>query len=107
MGYLHAVEYHCVLEFGRITKHAVIAYDDVAADIGAGANLAVLADNRGPLDHRAMLDDRPFADEYIVGDIWHADSRAQSRGLKVLLDEIRQLLQRVPHVFAAVEQLRK
>ena len=98
MGNLHAIEEHGVLEFRCITEHAIIAHDDIAADIGAGTNLAILANDRGPFDHRAVLDDRPLADEHIVGNVGHPDGRAQSRRLEVLLDKIRQLLQRIPNV---------
>ena len=63
MGKVRLVHQHHVLEF--TAENGAIAHDHVTPQVSALADLAILADDGGPLDAHAGLHRRPFADENV------------------------------------------
>src|SRR5918996_966191 len=68
MRHLYFIEQNAVFEFARIAHYDAITGDDVLTHVTTAANLAVFADPRGPLQHRALLNDRSSADEHAIAD---------------------------------------
>ena len=76
MRHLAAVEEDAVLDLARIADDRARADDDVLADVGAVANLAVRPDPRRALDVGAGLDHRALADVDVLADDRLADEPA-------------------------------
>ena len=68
MGHLCFIEQNAILKLARVTHYNAIAGDDILAYVATAANLAVFADPRRALQHRALLNDRSSADEYAITD---------------------------------------
>ena len=65
---LGVVEEQGIFDLGRVADHAIIANDDVFADVGIMAYPAIAADNGRPLDHDTVLQQGAFADENLFAD---------------------------------------
>src|SRR6185369_14072961 len=72
---------------------------------GAMADLAVPADDRRALDHRAVFDDRAFTDEHLVADVGAAFAFVAQGGFQVRGEIAFDLFEGVPGELAAVEDL--
>src|SRR5207302_10632820 len=96
MGHLCFIEQNAVLELARVAHHDPIACDDVLAHVATAAKLAVFADPRRALQHRALLNDRSSADEYATTDERFARSLAEGGSLPPELQVSRDLLEYVP-----------
>src|ERR1044072_5668975 len=66
--HLGVIEEQRVFELARIPDHAAVPNDYVFAQISIVPNLAILPDDRGPLDHDAILHHRACADENMIAD---------------------------------------
>ena len=100
------VEQERVLHLAGIAHDAVVADDHLLADVGVVANLAVAADNGRAFDHRPVLDHRAFADEHPLANKRDAFAAVVQAGAEVCLQVSLNLLQRIPGIFAPVEDRR-
>ena len=104
MRYLTVVEHEHVFQLARIAHHAVVADDDVLAQVGVVTDLAVAPNDRRAFDHRAVLDHRAHADEDLFADVSCAFAAIFQCRSHVCLQIIFDFLERLPGVFAVVEQ---
>ena len=68
MRHLCFIEQNAILELARVAHYDAIASDDVLAHVATAANLAVFADPRRALQHRALLNDRSSPNEHAIAD---------------------------------------
>jgi hypothetical protein len=106
MGRLCLVEQNAILELARVAHHDAITGDDVLAHVATAANLAVFADPRWALQHRALLNDRSSADEHAIADERFAHKLSEHGGFQSKLQITRDLFERIPDVILVLEQLR-
>ncbi len=69
MWYLGAMKQHSILEFTGVAQYAVVANNDVAADVRPTTNFTVGTDNRRALDHCSVLDHRSRTDLHVFSDV--------------------------------------
>src|ERR1043166_3577222 len=104
MGHLCFIEQNAILELARIAHHDAIAGDDVLAHVATAPNLAVFADPRRALQHRALLNNGSSADEHAIADEWLAPQFTQHGRLQPKLQITRDLFERIPDVILVLEQ---
>src|SRR5947207_6442277 len=104
MRHLAVVKHENVLEFAGVAHHAVVSDDDVLAHVGTVANLAVFPDDGRAFDHGAVLHHRALADKNLVANPRRARAFIEQTRAQVAAQIVLQLAERLPGVFAAVEQ---
>src|SRR5579859_2889239 len=100
---LGVVEQKRIFQFGRIAHHAVVADDDIFAEVGVVANFAVFADDGRAFDHHAVLQDRAFADEHLFADVRPAFALVAQFRFQIGGEIPLNFFQRLPGKFAAVK----
>ena len=105
MRHFTVVEEHAVLEFARVPHHAVIACDDVFADVAARAHLAVFSDPRRAFDVRASLHDSAFIDENLSSNHCGWVNRATYRRLQIPAEIVAEILQWSPDRLTGCEEI--
>ncbi len=95
---LGIVKNQAVFEFRGIPCDNPIADDDIFADVAAIANLAVLTDPSRAFDHRPLLDDGVFPNEYRPTDEWLADQSSMESWLEAKLKVAGNLREHLPRM---------
>jgi hypothetical protein len=93
-----------MLHLTGVPDDAVIANDDVFADVGVVADAAIAPDDRGTDDHGTMFDDSALPDEHIHADIGGALRAVVLGRAKVLGEVSLKTLEHVPRKLNALEQ---
>jgi hypothetical protein len=92
MGRLRFIKNDRVLELAGIAENAAGTDDDIFPDVATVANFASFSDPGRSFDHRALLDNRPLADENGAADEWLAYEAALHRRLEAELQVTGDLL---------------
>ena len=104
VGYLGVVEDNAVFKLARIAKNHAVADDHVFPDIAAASDFAVFSDPCRTLNRCPVFDQGPAADVDIFADEGAAKNAPVNSWFEAKLKIACDLLKRIPHVRAIVEE---
>jgi len=103
VGYLGVVKDNAVFKLARIAKNHGVADDHIFPDIAAASDFAVFSDPGRTLNRCPVFDQGPAADVDIFADEGAAKNAPVNSWFEAKLKIASDLLKRIPHVRAIVE----